>query len=284
MPTLKITLLSIFLMFFMSSKAISLKDAIKQKLITVTIKGERGESSHFGKCIGLTIKNLTSKKIEIELLPGMFLNPADSTVQRMMVAEELLISLNPSTSKKMTINAFCTQMSKSSPSNDLKFNVGRMAKGHLLELSKLISKHKFFTKAGQNAVWCISDNNDLFSINSIDTTEIRILREFVHKATGQPLNQVFYQAQRSSSENRIFRDTIIYANREGGTFSLIMFTEDGEEMIVLFKDRYRKPSFKTTQSFSLTYSSFPVGKYYFRLTKNNTEVIYNKEIVIKAVE
>ncbi|MCF8296105.1 MAG: hypothetical protein K9J13_01050 [Saprospiraceae bacterium] len=297
MRNLKILFLFIFIVSLTPAKAISLKDAIKQNLISVNIKGKRGESSHYGKCISLEIKNLTNKSQKIELSPGLFLMPEDSSVQRMMVAEEQLIVLNPSASKKMTINAFCTQMSKSSPSDDLAFNTGKMATGHLLELTQLISKHKFSSSAAQNAIWCITDKNDIYGICSNDENENKILREYVSKATGQPLNKVFYKTTASSGENHddywqthsskekiTYRDTVVYSNRDGGTYSLIMFAEDSTEMIVFFKDRYIRPNNKTTQSFSLTYSSFPIGKYYFRITKDNNEIIYNKEIIIKAAE
>ena len=284
METRKILLVIVLMVSVLYSNAISLKDAIKQNLISVTIKSNPGENSHYGKCISLDINNKTSKNLKIDLLPGMFLIPEDSNKQQMMVAEEMLIALNPAASKKLTINAFCTQMSKSSPIEDLEFKAGKMAKGHLLELVKLIIKNKFFSSASQNAIWCITDNNDLYSINSDDENENKILREFVSEATGKPLNAVYYKAPRSSREEVTFRDTIVFSNRDGGIYSLIMLSEDGEEMIEYYKDRNIRPNYKTTQTFSLTYSGFPVGKYYFRLTKNKTEVIYNKEIIIREAE
>lgn len=303
------TLLGIVLLFTtISIKAISLQDAISKKLISVTIGANDSESSYYGDCIKLSIKNKSTKELKIELLAGMFLMPEDSSIQRMMVAEQMIFALNASADKEVTINAFCTQMHNSSPSESTIFKVGKMAKGHLLGLAKLISKHKFFSKAGQNAIWCITDGQELYNINSNNESETKILREFVSKATNQALKIVYNRTQNptedaadieennepqireeqithySSSEEITVKDTVSYPNREGGKYTLILYTAEGDELVVFFKDRYKRPTNRTTLRFSISYTSFPAGSYFIRLTRDNAEVIYNKEIIITESE
>jgi predicted SnoaL-like aldol condensation-catalyzing enzyme len=296
MQSIKILLLSIFIFSFSFAKAISLKDAIAQKKVSVAFsKNENSENSYYGDCIKLKIKNNNNKKLEIEIQPGMFLMPEDSAEQRMMIAEEMMFALNSSSSKDIIINAFCTQMHHESPKESTIFKVGKMAKGYLLELSKLINKHRFFSSAAQDAVWCITDGHDIFSINSINDEETNILRNFVSKATGQKLREVHVkstpveesanrQSGRYQAKETIIKDSVSFSNREGGKYSLIMFTEDGDEMVVFFKDKYKKPTFRTTVRFSLTYTSFPAGTYFIRMYNDKGDIMYNKEVEIKEAD
>lgn len=171
-------------------------------------------------------------------------------------------------------------MNNNSPELTTSFYFGKIAKGTLINLIKIIEKNRFFSKAGQDAIWCITDNQDIYSINGKTENETKILREFVSKANGQSLQKVYKKSNRSSQQDTTVMDSVNYYDRDGGIYSLVMYDEEGKEILVFFKDRKKKAGQHTTLTFSLTHASFPLGTYYIRLTKNNGEVVYNKEIKI----
>jgi len=280
MQILKLLFVTILLSFFSSIHAISIQDALKKKAISATISSSSDGSSYYGKCIKISIKNNTKRKINIEILPGQFLMPEDSMTQRMIIAEQMMIAINPNASQEKTINAFCTQMENNSPISTTSFKMGKIAKGTLLNLIKLIEKNRFFSKAGQEAIWCITGGQDIYSINGETDNETKILREFISRATGQKLRKVYKKSPRSSQQQTTVKDSVNYYDREGGIYSLIMYDEEGKELLVFFKDRKKKAAHHTTLTFSLTYAAFPLGTYYIRLTKDTGEVVYNKEIKI----
>jgi len=275
----KLLFLTVLLSFTSTLDAISIQDALKKKAISVTISST-GRGSYYGECIKINIKNNTNRKINVEILSGQFLNPDDSTTQRMMIAEQMVIALNQNASQEKSINAFCTQRSHSSTKSTTSYKIGKIAMGTLLSLTKIIEKNRFFSKAGQNAIWCITNNQDIYSINGETDNETKILREFVSKATGQELRKVYKKSPRSSQQETTVKDSVNYYDRDGGIYSLVMYDEEGEEILVFFKDRKKKAGQHTTLTFSLTYASFPLGTYYIRLTKDNGEVVYNKEVKI----
>jgi hypothetical protein len=173
-------------------------------------------------------------------------------------------------------------MQKASPGTNTVFYLGQLATGHLLELARLLSINKIFDYAAQNAIWCITNDNDLASIHSDNNEHTRILREFVSKATGKKLYQEVVINTKLTTEV-LEKDTIIISNREGGELTLEFLNEDNEAVFSFFKDKYYKPSTRHTIRYSITYGGLPAGKYFIRLTRDNT-IIYNKEILVKVIE
>ena len=278
MQLLKPLLLSILLVTGSLANAISLEEALKKGSISLTITSHNGE--YYGECIAITIYNKTSHKLSIEIEPGYYLYPDDSTEQRMIIAEQMMFALQGNDSLQKTVNAFCTQMHDDSPSLNSGFSLGKKAKDYLLDLTKLVNKHKYFGIAAQNAVWCLTDNQDIFTINSPDETENNILRGFIYKATGQSLMKKYSKADEVDRVLTI-SDTITYSDREGGNYSFFMEDEDGNEIFALYKNKYQKPAYSTTRTFTVTVTNFRTGKYYIILSKENGRIIYKKEIVVE---
>lgn len=281
---MKVLLIILLLFSTFTVFSINLNDAIIQKLVVVQTKGLGG---HQGEVIQLDIKNITGKSINIEISPGLFLLPVDSSEQRMMIAQEIPFALASYSTKSLKVNAFCTQLHKSSPSTNALFKIGIMATGNLLELSKIISKNKFFSDAAQAAIWCITDKCDLYTIVSNNSQEFTLLRQFVSKATGQPLDmqltkntEVSNQPKRLHIE-QVVKDTIRFSNREDGKSSLILYDAQGKELLVFFRDRPMKKGSNVRYSYSLTYVDLVEGDYFIRLRKDEV-IVYEKKFVIKV--
>jgi hypothetical protein len=281
-------ILFVVLLISISAPAQTLDQAINNKWVSAVIKtlptsdSRSGGNSYYGSSILLVVKNERNIKTDISVESGRMLNPEDTFIQRMLVVDDLMISLAPGESREVPLMAFCSQMSKTSPGSNSTFRIGKRATGHLLSLSQLLSKHRIFDYAAQNAIWCITDNNDLASIHSDNAEHTKILREFVSKATGKKLvHEVVSHPEHTSEVNA--KDTIVFSNREGGNLTLEFLNQEGEAVHSFFKDKYYRPATRHTIRYSIMYAGLPAGKYYVRLQRNNS-IIYNKEILVKVVE
>jgi hypothetical protein len=286
------TFIIVFLFFgITNAENITLENAIKKNYVKATIKNNpESKSSHQGECIEIELINLSSKSLNIKTEPGRFLMPDNPDIQQMMIVQELPMALAPKAQKKFTINAFCSEANDGSPKSSTVFAMGGKATGSLLKLADYINEKKYFSNAGQSAVWCLTDDYELYTIHSSDSVEHNNLRQFIHEETGQPLVQVWEkhsdnnQSQYSSPEEISVRDTIRYQNREVGTVSMAIYNEDDEEIMSFFKDRPTQPRGSAVLTFTFTYSSMPIGKYYFKLVRNESEVLYFREFFVEAAE
>lgn len=267
--------------------AIGIRDAIEQKIISLEMKGVSG------KTIEISLYNLSGKIQTIVLEAGQFLMPDDPGIQRMMLSKDTNILLSTTKTAILNVKTFCTQNYKSGLHSTTRFSLGKMAEGHLLKLAKLISKNNYYSDAAQQAVWCLTDNADLYGIVGGTPAETKCLREFVHNATGQSLTLKLALPERNYSEpeppqsrpslstkEHVLKDTIRFSNRERCTTSLTISDSTGKEIVVMFKDRPLGANANATYTFSFTYRYMETGTYFIRLKKNSGELIYEKEMLV----
>lgn len=168
-----------------------LAEAEQKKLVLLSITGAvpdtayHGEySSHYGPCMALQVANTTNQALNLNLEYGYKLEPQDSSLQTMIVTQTLLVKLQPRQKKDYRVFAMCSQAHDKGPSKDESFVLRTRASGNLLGVTELINRKKYQSDAAQNAVWCLTDNYELSSITSEDTTMMYALRRFVARAKG----------------------------------------------------------------------------------------------------
>src|SRR5689334_10860117 len=93
-------LLSVFSIYtFQSSSAISISEAVRQKLISIAVhsydnsKDAVFHPSYYGACIVFDIRNLQSKTLQLTEDVGRFLMPGDSDEQRMVITSPVTLAL-----------------------------------------------------------------------------------------------------------------------------------------------------------------------------------------------
>lgn len=276
------TLLSTLILFIsINSSAQGLKEALNQKLIEVEFLGA---GNYHGKSIMLKIKNLTSRQLTIEMQPGQYLQPEDSTMQRMLVADDSKFIIAANKSRTSLINAFCSQSRNHAPDSLAKFKIGLMAPKKIIELAQIIAKNKFTSMAAQNAVWCLTDDADLYSINGENQNEETILRTFISKAKNQPLNVVLkkqnaIQPQQTPIKH-VYVDSVKFVIRESCLVSLVLYDTLGNELLTFIKPTKIKPNTNVHFNYRLTYSGLDYGKVIVKARKDNGDLIYEKDIII----
>ena len=266
------------------AKSIPLSEAIKKKMVSVSISAvnkdrDKAQSTYWGACLNLTISNLTSTPISIEMEPGMFVTPNDSSTQRLIILDNSTLMIAANKTKKSTLNAACSQMFKSAPSADLAYNINGKADGSLLDLAKLIAVKKYHSYAAQNAVWALTDNNDIGSIYSENTAEMDTLRKFVAK-----VKNITYNPNHTTItvDQKVTKGTFKFAfpNKEGGLYTILLFDSNGNQ-VQEFKKDYDYPHYdKITVTFRFE-TLMSAGTYFVRLVRNSNELILNQPVIVK---
>jgi hypothetical protein len=277
--------LSFILMFsFGFSKSILLSEALQKKMVKVSFVSanktlDKNTSLYWGSCMKINLQNLTSGAITIQLEPGLFLT-SDSMTQRMMVVDNQQLALTPKGSKKATINAFCTQMHKDSPSQDIAFNPSGNAQGDLLLLANYITKRKYSSYAVQNAIWTITDNNDPSSIYADNQSETDSLLHFVYSLKKIPFQSKANKIVRVEQKTTNGKFKFDFGNKDGGLYSIYLYNANGE-LVQEFSKNFDYPHHdKITVSYRFQ-SSITSGTYFVRVVRNGNETVKNFPIQVE---
>ncbi len=276
---------------------ITLSQAVKLKMISISISGapanENSESytpSYTGQCIQMKVENLTDKDIKVFLEAGRFLNPDDTTIQRMIVTKDQMIAIQKKQTKISKACAMCSQLLNHAPGPATPFSLGKKAEGKLLELAQLISKNNFQSNAAQSAIWAITDNDDIYNICSDNKEESKILRTFVKEAKGLTDVDVAGNAPFKLDINADGTFVKYSAGKITGSFefeltkdtkmSMVLVNEKGEQIWKWSKD-YTFMAGTNTISYEFGYNHIPVGNYHLKLTDDMGNVFINKILTFK---
>lgn len=200
MRTLPLILLFACAVWSAQATSYNLSEAIQKKLVSVKFSGAKDDtahmmtSSHYGPCMSMEIVSASADNLSLNLDYGFMLMPEDSSVQAMMVTQTLVAQLAPKQKKNYRLYAMCTEAHDGAPSSDEYFNMGKRTTGNLLGLAELLNRKKYQNDAGQDAVWCLTDNYELHSIYNTDTAMMFELRRFIAKAKNLPLKSVYEDA------------------------------------------------------------------------------------------
>lgn len=150
---------------FPKRDTISILDAKLNKKLAVSIRGAYDPnrlqpdlvSAHFGECIDIRLRNMSDSVLNVVLKCGTMLLSRDSSFQNMVVTKTLFYTLKPREEHYDRVYAMCGQLHKNSPDISIRYDVGDQAEEPLLKLAKLIEKTNHQNKAGQYAVWAVTD-------------------------------------------------------------------------------------------------------------------------------
>ncbi len=149
----------------MPKDTISILDARLSGKVSIGIRGAYNPnklqpdlvSAHYGECMDIRIKNMSDSVINVALRCGTMLLSRDSSSQNMVVTKTLFYRLMPKQKIIDRVYAMCGQLHKNSPDIFIRYDVGGWAEEPLLRLAKVIEKTDNQNKAGQYAVWAVTD-------------------------------------------------------------------------------------------------------------------------------
>lgn len=264
-----------------ASVSYKLNDAIKKNLVTVQFKGAKADtsfkgevSSHYGPCIAMEIASNSTDALNLELEYGYQLLPSDTSVQNMMVTQNLMVNLAPKQKKNYRLYAMCIEASDGSPKEDMKFVLLKRSTGNLLGIAEFLNKKKYQGNAAQDAVWCISDNRDLHSITSADTALMYDLRRCVAKLKGMPDSSIYASlSSGSSAPARTYRTYYTYSGSLSYNVSrsakvlIALFDESNKMKTVYVNNENQRPG-EYTYNYQLSSDEMQGKKHFLRMFRD----------------
>jgi hypothetical protein len=170
-----------------AEEKIVIADAVTKGMVKVKISGKGG---HSGSCLSMEIQNLKSGPLTIVFEAGRRLNSADDGEQDLLMVRDQVITLKPGEKKKADLSGFCCQLKNHSPASGSGFGLGKLADEKLVKLAKFINGKAIRSSVVQEAVWCISDDQDISNISGEEgdpqAKDINELRKFICTLTGKP--------------------------------------------------------------------------------------------------
>lgn len=161
-----------------ASNIFELKDALAKKLVSIKIEGKGG---HHGETLKIVCKNLRGQYLRLRIPQGQLMEPADSAMQTLVVAEEVLLAVTAKTPAEAGLKTFCTQAGDLSPVAAEAFSVGAMGPAALCNLLKFLTdQNKLEIPDAQTAVWCVTSGRSLGSIE--DPELVKFVAEQLGKA------------------------------------------------------------------------------------------------------
>jgi hypothetical protein len=146
-----------------SVKTMTLREAVKQKLVVVDTKGKGG---YTGNVLLVTVKNVSGRHLDLELEAGLRFHPDNAAEQDILVTGGQVFALESSHSKQLDVNGMCCISENASPSKGMNFTLLGMADTGLVRVAKYIDANKLYNSGeAQDAVWVVSDNHRAESID-----------------------------------------------------------------------------------------------------------------------
>jgi hypothetical protein len=249
---------------------ISILEASQQKLISVKVQGKGG---YQGKSLKVEIKNLTTKRLTINLSAGTIFDNTEDWQQDLMVVEEQVVALNPKTNDFFDPQTVCIQPSNGSPKLGVSFLLAKMAEGHLLRLAQLISEKKYFNSTAQSAVWAVINGNGLSDIYGENPEMVKELCAFVSAATGKSCETSNYTPrQHQITSIRTSMDVLLTDYTKNATLTL--YTRNGQIFRTHLKNIAVSPGFHRFKM-GVNHTLADTATFYLRLEENG-KILYEK--------
>lgn len=270
-------LLFIFIVFNASAKkdTVAISKAFLKKIIKLDIKGKGG---YQGECLSMKIKNNSADSILIFIEAGWRFDSSDSTMQDILVVKDQYLPLAKKQEKTFGVEGFCCQAHKAGPAEKSKFAIGDSAKGQLRTIAKYLSKIKVSIDNLQHAIWVVSDNNDLSSVEDDGTDTSKKLREFIAKLKGiqVPFYNTKYKVEPGPAFSGKPKNITAKLNYSiNNDLALVMANIRDEAGTIVKSFILQKGAMRGEYTFDMDWdvSNMTKGKYTIRIYENQRELL-----------
>ncbi len=120
----------------------SIEDAAKKGLIKLSIKAKGG---YTGEVIEMKIKNLTNRKLELNIEAGRILDSKKNVEQDILVTKKEDFFVIANQLKTLNVFGMCCQAHNAAPQNNSDYAVGKLADSNLIKLACYIDKNKQYS-------------------------------------------------------------------------------------------------------------------------------------------
>ncbi len=266
--------------FSQNQETVSLKDALKQQLITVS--GQYNEGSvHYLNPVVLTIISLTNKPIALKIESGDLMEPQDSNYQTMIITGNMIVKIKSRGTKNIEPYGMCIEPHDAAGRKGLKYIFKANRNPKLIEIARFVNENKYNDGVGQQAVWCVADKEkSLLEINGYDSVSRLKLITKVAKIIGKPVPDAkslqqgyanYVQPKKTETIGGMFEFNFFETTK----VHIAMFDAQG----ILVRELYYKPSEKSGVhkiNFEFDYTVYTDEYYTIKLIANGEVLLTSK--------
>jgi len=191
--------------FQSTTATLQLQEAMEQRQILATFTGASG-STHYLKPLSASIRNLKNQEITVVIPAGYHFKSEDSTVQDIITTQEELLVLKPREVLDVKLSGMCIQHHNGAPGADDGFKLTGWANPKLKKLALHLDEKNIQNYQGQQAMWVVSDGEELRYIVGIGSTRERELIDLVAAITNQPtITEKEYAAYKQEVVSPIYK-------------------------------------------------------------------------------
>lgn len=236
-----------------------------------------GIGGHSGECVRVNVANLTNGSLSTRLPAGWVFVSENEGVQDLIVVRTETIALGPGSNHNVTCRAFCCEAAQAGPGLDEPFRKGHPARADLFALAQAVDSGSYSDDLVQNAVWVLSDGNDIGSMGAMDGSPNDRLRERVSRLSNQalPLYTLRYApagdracSQRPASISR----TITFHNGTAQEITVVARKDDGTIKEILLNAQ-SLPAGTVDVPLHVNVADWPHGRYAFHVHSKGSSTV-----------
>jgi hypothetical protein len=197
-----IRLASFFLVvFFLNTAAIfalDIQDALLKKQVQLHLLSN-GLSLKEGM-ITAKIKNTSIQKLDLKFPVGTHLKSDDPGLQDLIVVKEQILVLQPNQTWEQPLVGMCIQKSNQSPGDGNLYHLADVIQGPMKTCAERIARDQIFNGCGQDAMWALSDGQDIGWIETENDQE-KGLRQLVADLKG--VENPWYTTAHETNNNQL---------------------------------------------------------------------------------
>jgi hypothetical protein len=244
-----IGLFSLSAIFFVDRDPISLEEAANKGAEFIWQSNPESEfSTHYGTCISLEASNPGKKGMRVQIPAGLWVHPSDSSQQSMILTDSRILALYPGQKREINLYAMCGQHADAAPVRGEAFAMGNMAGEDLQKLTRFIDRKKYQNSMGQSAIWVMTDDMPISSIEGSNPLAVKTLREFCAEAKGLEYVHEESSPYRASFEipkpsSEVLNGKLSYQLHEDALVSAGVFNSEGEMVQVWASEQLQQRGF-----------------------------------------
>jgi hypothetical protein len=272
-------IIAVFCLFSAQAFGNNIQDAIAKKQVTAVFKVA---NDHSGKCVQLAIANNTNLKLKINMPAGLVLDNKDPEAQDIIITELLILELLPKAKKDILLNGCCIMQHNRCPMISDDFSLINSTNEPLIALANLIANSaqaQGYTE--QNAIWSITNNNNIGSIEGDDSAKVMQYRQFVAKLLKQPMPTFVYSnyhksgfASDTTLEIEVTGNLTLVNMKANDMIETGVYDAEGKLVSVLVKDKCIEPfgaikKDKHKHNYAIEVANLKANKTYYLRVKVN---------------
>jgi hypothetical protein len=232
---------------------------------------------YHGKALKLQVRNNTRERLQITVDPALIFRPDDKTYQDLLLPAEEMLAIAPGGMAELEVQTFCGKLHAAAPGAKLPYKFWKQGDSSLIKVSQYIRKNKLYDYLGQQAVWVMTDGNDLEGI--IDPARPKQSADMLAllvKLTGRPAPEYFkFYKLDTVAGQPVFKKRVLkiisnieWKLEEASPITLGIFNANGDLVQgVLDEKKMERGGYKMQVEFEA--ENAPPGNYYMRLKKDD---------------